>query len=531
MYPDQPQYNFTQQGGQPVQFNAPVDDAALRRKRSIQLLIALVAVTVFVLFVQWISTHGYIQIITQNAAEAPINYTLTNQASGESIEFTSDAAEVRRLVPTGEYEVIVNQETNNGFALATTKRFLQSTNITVSAEPEKQRTFVGDGPNPCMAYVDMLYSYSCGSYFTSLQAHLPATASSSTITKTTDEVSIGTITGIVTVKGDQYVIVRDILDDETGITQHILYPLNQNLSLSLRNAIALHDLPGDAYYSVRQFQSGFILYSDSDTAYYYQDPEAAPTVIKLASPQEDTNLFTIGVSTKRIAAAYSELDVDEVLDIHDEDDTKGTMYVTISDGDASASYIFDRIYRTILPCGTQKLCMLSGSKVDVYDLNTASPERLFSISNVSNIEQAGDSVIITKDKQLLLLNADTQNGSIAYQLGEYTSCGTAPTARGILLCVLQGSKKSALLIDTNENVANPIDKQILQLNNSADISSYSIYGNQITIAQNMGPPVYNPELQIFDYDRTRVQQVTNRINRQLREAGIDTERYRVVYTY
>lgn len=507
----------------------------IRNRRFITLAIALTIGLALLLVVWWLAGRAYIVVrVTDTPTTATITYTLTNQATGDSITIESTDHEIKQLVPTGEYEVTVNQAATNGFAITKAGRFLQTSEVTIRLEPEKSRTFVGENPSPCMTYVaGTLLSYSCGSTLPSLQAHVPATGTRPTITRTNPLLaSDSTIEGTITLGGTTHILLREVFSGEVYTYQHVLYPLDSDLTFD--DGIVLQGLDADAYYTIAPFESGFIAYEDTaQKAFYFASADAEPATLDPGRPaQPDTAPITLQSDRNSFAITYSEEaddgETENTADPHGEH-THGTSWISLYTKEVQQVFSFNKPYTSALPCGKERLCAIANKILDVYAINSDAPEIMFSITGVTTVLSGpNETVRVIREQDVLQLNLETQSGTIMYNFGDYTYCGATTISEGLLLCVVGEGSKSALLISNDDVVRHTIDKQVLELRKSELINSVSAYQNYIHIAPHVSKMRFNAETREFEYDPDEKKRVGEEINKAIRASGIDTDTYEVI---
>ena len=189
---------------------------------------------------------------------------------------------------------------------------------------------------------------------------------------------------------------------------------------------------------------------------------------------------------------------------------------------------FNKLFSSATLCGTNKLCVLVGKDLSIYDVSSDKAKYLFSVSGVNYINNMATGLLVARDEEILNLNVDTKKGFISYGFGEYNYCGLQNSGANYLLCITNADgKNAALYINPAASNADSIDKKIAALQQMGEVKDISAYGRYIFISPEFGELVYSNSLGEFSYNPQTVKVVSKKINQQIDSLGINRKKYLV----
>jgi len=497
-------------------------------------------VILFVLgIIIWVSGRGYIEISVNNPTGQSLTYSLAKGGSDKSISFKSSASNVKKLLPKGSYEVTINQEDKSYFTSSKVSGFFASKKLTASLTKENARTFIGDNPGFCMDYNEVsltLYSYTCSGSYTDLQIHLPASPTTPSYTNSPPEPDTD-VRGVINVGVDTYAMLKAVQTEENGTADKGIYRLSSDFTLN--DWIALKDLNANTGYDIKNYQDGFVAYSDGlDDIKYYTSPAYAPQTLPKAPKTNNLRLISSftgpGIASLNFLLAESPAQTDENLK---EDDItpirapdKGQSRLLVYSENSWKAYDFQLSYSSGFKCG-DRLCMFGNGQLDIYNTQSGEPKISYSIHDVKLIRPTKTGVLIAKEHDILNFNPDTDSGYIAYSLGKLGFCGLQVTTSGFTVCGATKSGDSyALFVNLSEQNTDSIDKKIVKLLSSSAVARVSIFQNMIFISPEAGEPTYQSDSGEYGYDPTLVAAVKADIANLIISAGLDTSKYEIHYT-
>lgn len=502
-----------------------------------KLRIALVLVIIAVIgALWWLYTHSYVEIIVKNPNTTPIHYSMVNQSNGKETTVKSSKNTVKKLLARGNYEITVQQGDQSYFSVVKTGPFLGTTKIEATVQKERSRTFVGNSPGYCMYYDQsnsVLYSHNCSGSYTDLKIHKPATFDEATYTlspATPDR----PLRGIIELAGKPYVL----LGDKDTWPPNNLIPLQSDFTTM--GGTLLKNLRDDKSYYVKEYQKGFIAYSDDyNTFKYYESPTADPKNITIPEPKNQTlSGAYLDVQQEKISVLYTDTEVgDEGLEPDETQnenvEVKGESVVVVYSSNATKSLTFNKIYSRVLFCGKNKLCLLTDKTLDVYDISKNKQKYLFTIDNVENFIHTDMGTILVRQNEVLLMDIEKRRGYKQYSFGGYVaSCGLQKTGNNYILCVVDDDNHtSALYIDQGTEDMDSIDKKILELYEVPDVENISIYRSIIYTSPVTGAPEYKPETRTYGYNQVILNESKNQIDKAINRIGIDRNKYQIISTY
>lgn len=492
---------------------------------------ALIILAIIILAVgfgfYWLFNNSYISVTLNDATNKDITYTFTNQANNKTATVISTRTTVKKRLPRGSYRVQVSQENNSLVAIASASGFMRTSGVTGKLTAERARSFVGNNPSPCMFYNGVLYSFTCGSSLQKVNYHNPANASSPTYVTQPFKNNYGLFQGSVTVKnGNAYVLVKNPAIEDVRDEQQIIYTIGENGALSTPTVLKGVASPSKSY-QIKPYKDGFVLY---DAAFqeilYYATPATAPTKISVETPKDQKLTgFDLETSDDAILVAYSTIDKDNINDTGNK--VKAKNEIVVFRGGKSTHSSLKSVGSVLDFCGDNKLCAMTGESMDVYSFDNDKPRYLYTYNDIQSMTVNSNGVALTQPNQIVQFNVDTRQGYIAYTMGSYSSCGQQTSGNNLILCLINNkSQKVTLLLDMTNPLGDPIDKQVLDLQKQADVTTVSAYKNYISIAPNYGRMILLPGGG-YGYDPAVIKVVNDKINAKVKQLRINTAIYTV----
>jgi hypothetical protein len=485
-------------------------------------------ILIFLIF--WVATHGKIEVSVANPGSGEFTYSLVAQNSQKVTQIKSNRGKISRYVGSGSYEVQASQGNTNYFEVVKAPSFLGTVHISAKLAPEKQRIFVGDNPAPCLFFSDKLFSYECSSPYNGISLHVPATASQPTfVTKLPPSGAEGLVEGIIKT-GEGNVALLHPFDAE-GPGGHILYLLDNDLKPL--KPIGAQALDAGTDYSLTSYKEGFLVYSaDYSKVFYYSSLSSAATAIDVPRPSATAlKPVSLQASAQSIAVTYSDFDPTTANDSANAS-AKANSEIVVFDGNTSSRLTINRkLINAAMPC-SGRICVLSGKTMSVYAPNGKSYALAYSVTGVNSMETAGTSLLLARDKDVLQFDAASRSGAPDYTFGSYSPCGVRRVdANSYVLCVINGNKKSALLINRSKSDEDSIDKKVSELRKTPEASDISINFGYIYVSPNLGELTYDKATGSYGYDAAVRKRVNDKINQKITDLKINKTRYQVINPY
>lgn len=473
----------------------------------------------------WVYSHSFIEITVNNATSAgQLTYSLQKQGDKEASETKSSSTTIKKLVSKADYEVLVRQSDSSHLSIVKVKGFLRSTAINVTLIKEKGRKFVGDNPAACVGYLrSVIVSYGCGGLYSDISLHVPATGSQPTYTlKNPNLTAFGTVEGIVNTKDGNILLLKSPEDRDEGFrvpTGHFAHIVDENLKS--RNVIRLKDLAADKTYSIKSRRDGFVVFdSRLEHILYYPSVKSTPETITLGSPKEKGLIpYALGIADDNLAGLYSNR----------QDSKDKLSEVVLSSNNSTRSFIFDKSYSSVQPCGSNKLCLLGDAKkLEVFDTSGEKPKLLFVISNAAAIENSQKGFLVVNNVGVLNFNTEDRTGYYEYTFGKYAFNNINKIPEGYVLRLTSAKNRGvALLVNQDSVNTDAVDKKVADLQEIPEVSFVSIYDKFIYISADLGELVYNNELRSFTYNPDTQKSVANKLNLEIDKLGVDRKTYSI----
>lgn len=506
-------------------------------KKQPKYLVILIIITCLIVGIfLWIYNHSYINVVLSNARpNSSITFHIVNQQTKKSIMATSTSNTLKKLVPKGDYEVIVTQGESSFFSSIKTSSLLKTTSVSGEFFKENSREFIGNNPGPCMFYDRVvLYSYSCSGDASDLTIHVPANNTTPTITKSLENAPLYPIDGATTSSGHTKLLLEDTSIDESIPTKS-LYTIDSNYQLADR--MELRGISDANSYGIKNFDGGLLVYSsDYSKVLYYKDVQSDPKILSLPKPRRK-NFIATALSSygTKVAIIYSTHDQREDINQDQSRINTGKTIVEVYDTATkqSSEFTYNTGFTHLILCGDRQLCLVNGRDLTVYDTHTQEATPLYKLTDVQDLFMDGDTLVIVKPSGIFGINPSTGKGYQQYRFGEYKYCAASAVAQGgYIVCLINpDNDRVAIYVNTHNEDVSQIDKKVLKLQNSSLIDSVSIYKNYLYISPHIKKQIYNPAIRGYTYDPSEVQRVNNSINTLVHRSGIDASKYDVINPY
>ncbi len=515
------------------------DPQARRKLLKFLLIVSIVAMACWA--IAWIYGHSIISVNVANPNKQTLTYKIVNQSTQHTDTVESTSANLKRIVPKGDYEVLVKRSEHSYFTVIKTKSFLARVKINAQLQPEKFRAFVGNEPGACSYYDQvLLISSPCDGGYSELAAHTPATKDAPTVTTNEGSELAGfSFGGIIWLQNKRLAFVQGFRNPESPIVDHKLVEINN--SLQPISTTLLAGLDESKEHRIERYRSGFVVYSkDFSEIKYYSSAAAKPETIRISAPAKDgLSPISLSVYNEKIALLYSKnLQPEEesehgpsdeevlpasqkVAQLFEQGKTRSIVLGNGADGISS-----------IKLCGDQYLCYKNAAELSVINIGNNRQTTDFKIVGVRSVQTDGSSIFIERENEVLGVNLTSRAGSIQYSYGTYESCGIQPASpTGYVICLLNPKENLvALYIDPQEVNKDSIDKKILSLLDQPFIDSVSAYKSYLYAVPELGEPVYDPATQDYAPDPSIREKTSRDINGLINEIGINRSKYNIINT-
>ncbi len=466
----------------------------MQRKQQVQIIFVFMFVCVLSVGLSWVWGHSYVYI--HNNTPGTKTYRFID-SSGIATSFRSSETVVKRVVKNDTYQIVVQQDEKNFFAVGKTKGLLRSLSIDAKLVREKSRSFVGNNPSPCAYLIgDAMFSAECGDSAYGIKEHLPASGFTPSYSAQLSSNNLfGDLAGIATTQSGESVA---LLKDTEGVAGYSTQKISAGLAGGDR--VRIGALDPDYTYEVRAFGSGVLVYDNSQADYFYINPSNMSwSRIQPESPRT-TGLTLVETRTYKddLAILYTDASVTENLDPENDKtsavELAGTSEVVIYNHNSKKQthVVLPNVYSSATTCGQQRLCAIGLTGMTVYDTSETKPKKLYTIAGATDIfETPSSNLHIVSSLGIMSYDPQSDSGSYDYTFGDYRPCGFSPAAGNTyLLCLIDSrQEKIGLLIEDGETTETvPIDKIVLNVLKSKAVSSLSVYRNLVIVT----PQYYDP---------------------------------------
>ncbi len=493
--------------------------------RTKRIFLLIIGVLLLLWLVVWVFTHSFLEITVANNKPGDITYEIKDQADGRTVAYAdTNKTSFKKILKRGNYQVSVTQKGPGQVAAVHQTNIFTKTRLNLVLKEEVSRTFIGDRPGYCMQYAEeVLISDNCGGRYEDMKTHIPATEALPTHTLNDEDGLKATNEGFLTTpEGNFLLVLQPISEDDTY--RHILYRINRSKekASALSQRTDLVELNPAITYSVRSYGTGFIAYDSSfSQVFYYSGIGARGTELKLGAANKSLAGQSITSSSRGVAVTRSNIGTLDKKSLKEP-----ATEVALLSGDNIRHLSFKKQYNSALPCGTSKICALSGNVLDIYNIEKEKPRLLYSLADVLAINDNGNSLGIVTSYGLLDFDPEKREGSYLYSFGGYSfqTLGVADKAF-ILGLSTQKSREAALLISAG--TSDDIDKKVLEIEGLPEVNSVSAYKNFVFLTPNLGEPTYNPDTG-FGFEPAVRASVNDSIGNAIKKIGLDTNTYKVI---
>lgn len=512
----------------------------------ITFIILIILVVVFT-----ISKYGFVNINVSNLAGS--NEKLTYELFGKTDKkIESNNTSSKNLVKRGTYQISVMGNGVSGFNVLNSKGFLQSVDANIDLKKENDRSFTGSNIKECIGYnKDILYSWQCNNS-NGIFNHQPVRINYPSVPMPVEMDSSTTlnpkIKSFLSTNEGGFIFSKQGLEYD-GIPSGSNYELININDVS--DSVVLKGLSPSKDYSAIANKDGFIAFSTSgDELLYFNNRNSNPSVKNINfDNKHNLKLFSVEARNSDTLLVYNNniepdftgkmyTSIDSVIDSeYFEEEEKGEVKeikenesstIVIVNNNSQNEFKLDYTVRQAKYCG-KYLCILTGEELRVYEILNNSLELKYSFDEVDQIESLGDNLLLKNKIGIVVFNTETRNGYYSYTFGEYMFCGIKSLdINRYILCIQNSTNnKQALIIDTNKEDKDSIDKKLLALSKNEYIESVSIYRDNIYISPNAGSMEYDQALEMFNYNQKTLNETNKRIKEELVKIGIDTTRYSI----
>lgn len=495
---------------------------------------AIVSAVLFILifgFV-WFYTHSYIQINVEAVNKGEVTYELVDQKTNKSTLIKSDSTSIKKLVKKSSYEVLVKQNESSSLSVVSTKPFLKTSSVESELKKEKAREFIGDNPKPCMFYdKNILFTYSCGSTYGSLEAHQPASSELPTTSKAPSSFPEASLGGIINYKNQKMVLLGNLPSGDGDDIPNRLYVINDQLELE--SSFALQGLDAEKSYFIKEYKQGFIIYdSIVNDVFFYDSPSSTPQRINVG-PADDLDLSSKRLFTdgNRILISFSS--ADKILDYEEENTSlaPGKTEIKIYENGNTKTFSFDENFSGVELCGDKYLCLVEDHRLFVYETNSNNElKEIMQLNNVHSLISKGENLVVARYDGVFEIDITSQKGFMQYSFGSYAPCGLQNTTdSGYIICLISPKNtKSALYLDPSKDNADSIDKKVLSFLEKPFISNVSVYKKFLYISPDLGEFIYDSRSDNFIYEPEIIEKTSQDIDRLVTETGLRNLDYVVI---
>lgn len=488
------------------------------------------ALFVAVFAVSWLATHSYVVVTLKPDNKDKVTIELLDQKSGKTTKKTVEPGTTTKILTSrGGKEVFAKQGERSQLVITSAKGFLTSTAVTIEPLPEKARQFVGNNPLPCSQLsTDTLYSYGCGSSIGQLQIHRPASSSEPTSITDFKGDQPGSIIGSLS-EGSSLVAVAQLANEGDGGTySYVRYVINNQGALISNTVLNTF---GNGQYLTVPYKDGLLAYSDNfDGGIALDSTASSQNSVKFDKPK-DTKLspYIISTTGEQITVGYTG----EIKDMGSESGSvpKVKTEVVIQGKGKTRHITLKEQYGFVKVCGENALCVIGDRRLKVLDISKDKPKLLYELTGVKDVIDTANSLLITRNNELLSVNIAKRTAVAEYIYGDYRPCGVNRDGNGYEVCVINAANdKLALYIDPTKPNTDSIDKKIQKLHDPTVVKSVSINGRFIYISPELGERTYQQSIGGFGYDPTKRTSAAAKILQLVRSAGIDPTIYTIINT-
>jgi len=306
--------------------------------------------------------------------------------------------------------------------------------------------------------------------------------------------------------------------------------------LNVADSAELKGLDNNTTYSFQPYKDGFIAYDTAFTkVFYFASIKSDPEAIKIDQPKDGSQgPITLRTYGDKIVASYGDFR-SLVGDSEDVSSTPSNVKssVSIYSQGKTKQLTLNKQFIDVRLCGTDKICVVGGQpqqNLTVYDVSGDSAKSLYTINDVSSVENNGSTLLVVKNSGIIALDVDKQSGYTQFSMGSLGLCGIPiqTVSEDYLFCVTNSlGQNVALHIDPSQNNSDSIDKKVQELQKLPGVQSVSAYKKFLFVTLKLNADVFDEDLRSFVFDPTIKKQLTDSVNNQVKDLGIDRTAYTI----
>jgi hypothetical protein len=483
-----------------------------------QILLALLVVSVLMSLIalfSYVYRTGYISIENTSDVELIIE-------SGETvIKETDIGPSYKKRLPSGDYRVTVKSSSGTYFSNINVPGFLNTISVSPKYSEQNFREIVAYNPlGGCSLNInDVIYSYICQGYATSVTKHHPPKGSTPPYTE--DINLTDAFVGSVSFNNSVLALVASPSEYRSSYS---FATIGADFEYSTVSEAPW--LTGDNY-KISNYNEGFIVYNpDLTDVKYFKDPNTKPDDIDLKDMTEGF-LEELEINSKYnnygVVVWQNATDKKNEVHLHDETDKIKTRIVSrASDGTLSERHV-DYFVVDAFICADTSLCTISVDGLKSYEINNDNLDLKYSIDEAQFFDTMGDKTIIVNSDGAIIYNAKENFGYLSVDFDEnHKPCGVSRVSQeSYNLCLIDGNAKRLVLnVSLAKKYVVDIENKIYELSQDDNLVNVTNYKNDIFIATDNGNLNYNPQTQSYGYNQNYIKTVTEDVKEKARSIGI-----------
>jgi hypothetical protein len=487
-------------------------------------LIALVVIVLLVILL-FVSKIGRIEIVPPTGVE--YSYVITDEKGVEVQAKTKLSGSMTSFIDKGRYSITITSSEGSYFQAVDQKGFLNKSKIAPTYTQENNREVYGYNPLDCSTIVEnTLYSYVCGGYVYELEKHHPATLEQPSFSEPYT-VPFGSLAGVFSSSDGTVVLSAVSFDD--GYSTYSLGKVDENFNIVDENPQS--NLNSQYLYKLSPYKEGFLIYDiQGRDAWYYgsvtDTPVAIPQFKEATSQFSTESQFYTRTTPYGIVTWQSLTKSGDEADL-DNNEPSETKVVVFGSDSSYKEYSLSIIPSEIYVCGVDMMCITSGNTVSIYSTKTNKLKLLQIIGDVQDTVMVQKELAIISSTSVVMYDAMANSGYVSMNYGrKFIPCGISDGFNSYTICLTNPNLGSIALKTTlGTKESGKIEQKMIQLADTPELESFSVYKNIIYINTNNGETVYNPATNAYEYSTETVTKADAAVRKRAEDIGLTAPNY------
>jgi hypothetical protein len=469
-------------------------------------------------------SYGFIVLNISNVDSAKV--TITNSNGNKIIQNYKSGSNV--LIKKGSYNIVVNNGDKNSFQPVNSKRFFQKSDINIgSLSYEDSSQVVASNSSSCIYPNNYrYYSYDCDSSV-DLTEHIQSTFDTPSYKRDLNKYAPDELLNqITTNKGSVYELINFHSDSVASDKIYQIRTLDSANPELILKSINIDYMSGDI--GIVPYQNGIVVYSKNKTeAYYLESIDAKPKKIDFLTIDDIPESSTLALNGSGNYLSYAP----QIKPRDGDEEFKSTtIKMSIFNGKNVYEVSISSDFKKPMQCSADKICYIDGNDFVISSYTNNKLNEINRINNVTDYTTGDNEVGLVTKEGLVIYSIEKSSGYVAYSSEvQKNNCGVYYENNHYYLCMNNNDINQNLLIKLSKSQVktDSILEQISPLTKNSFVENINISGDYIFITTSIISTI-NQSNGKYNEDKAEKEYAEKSINNSIKEAGIDTSKYKVI---